>query len=174
MSKEVYIRAVVKLGAQDPDFREVISPMEARRMGRLLKRAVWCSSKALEEAGIAMPDAVITATDYGCMENSEAFLQGVLNPEEGAMSPTRFMQSTHNTIGSLIAIRLGCHGYNATYSHTGCSLRSALEDAMMQLQLGDVESARVGWYDERTPAMDARPLPGREQAVALVLSVNPK
>lgn len=174
MSKEVYIRAVVKLGTQDPDFREVISPMEARRMGRLLKRAVWCSSKALEEAGIAVPDAVITATDYGCMENSEAFLQGVLNPEEGAMSPTRFMQSTHNTIGSLIAIRLGCHGYNATYSHTGCSLRSALEDAMMQLQLGDIESALVGWYDERTPAMDARPLPGREQAVALVLSVNPK
>lgn len=174
MSKEVYIRAVVKLGAQDPDFREVISPLEARRMGRLLKRAVWCSSKALEEAGIAMPDAVITATDYGCMENSEAFLRGVLNPEEGAMSPTKFMQSTHNTIGSLIAIRLGCHGYNATYSHTGCSLRSALEDAIMQLQLGDIESALVGWYDERTPAMDAVSLPGREQAVALVLSVNPK
>jgi 3-oxoacyl-(acyl-carrier-protein) synthase len=174
MNREVYIRAVVKLGAQDPDFREVISPMEARRMGRLLKRAVWCSSKALQEAGIEMPDAVITATDYGCMENSESFLQGVLNPEEGAMSPTRFMQSTHNTIGSLIAIRLGCHGYNATYSHTGCSLRSALEDAMMQLQLGEIENALVGWYDERTSAMEAMRLPGTEHAVAVVLSVNPK
>ena len=174
MNREVYILAVVKLGVEDPDFREVISPMEARRMGRLLKRAVWCSSKALQEAGISMPDAVITATDYGCMENSEAFLQGVLHPEEGAMSPTKFMQSTHNTIGSLIAIRLGCHGYNATYSHTGCSLNSALEDAMMQLQLGDIESALVGWYDERTPAMDALPLPGTEHAVAIVLSVKPK
>ena len=61
MSREVYIRAVVKLGPQDPDFREVISPMEARRMGRLLKRAVWCSAKALQEAGLDMPDAVITA-----------------------------------------------------------------------------------------------------------------
>ena len=57
---------------------------------------------------------------------------------------------------------------------TTISLRSALEDAMMQLQLGDIESALVGWYDERTPAMDAMMLPGREQAVALVLSVNPK
>ena len=174
MSREVYIRAVVKLGPQDPDFREVISPMEARRMGRLLKRAVWCSAKALQEAGLDMPDAVITATDYGCMENSEVFLQGVLNPEEGAMSPTRFMQSTHNTIGSLIAIRLGCHGYNATYSHTGCSFRSALEDAMMQLQLGDIDSALVGWYDERTPAMEASRLPGTEHAVAIVLSIKPK
>jgi 3-oxoacyl-(acyl-carrier-protein) synthase len=108
------------------------------------------------------------------MENSEAFLQGVLNPEEGAMSPTRFMQSTHNTIGSLIAIRMHCHGYNATYSHTGCSFRSALEDAMMQLQLGDIDSALVGWYDERTPAMDSMRLPGTEHAVAVVLSVNPK
>lgn len=174
MSREVYIRAVVKLGAEDPDFREVITPMEARRMGRLFKRAVWCSSKALQEAQLEMPDAIITATDYGCMENSEAFLQGVLNPEEGAMSPTRFMQSTHNTIGSLIAIRMHCHGYNATYSHTGCSFRSALEDAMMQLQLGDIDSALVGWYDERTPAMDAMRLPGTEHAVVVVLSVNPK
>jgi len=174
MSREVYIRAVVKLGAEDPDFREFVTPMEARRMGRLFKRAVWCSYKALQEAGLDMPDAIITATDYGCMENSEAFLQGVLNPEEGAMSPTRFMQSTHNTIGSLIAIKMQCHGYNATYSHTGCSFRSALEDAMMQLQLGDIDSALVGWYDERTPAMDAMHLPGTEHAVAVVLSVNPK
>ena len=173
MMPEVYIKAVVKLGPQDPDFREVISPMEARRMGRLLKRALWCSAKALEQAGVAMPDAIITASDYGCMENSESFLKGVLGWEDAAMRPTHFMQSTHNTIGSLIAIRLGCHGYNATYSHTGCSLRSALDDAMMQLQLGDIETALVGWYDERTPAMDAAHLPGTEQAVAIVLSVKP-
>lgn len=53
------------------------------------------------------------------------------------------------------------HGYSATYSHTGCSFRSALEDAMMQLQLGDISSALVGWY-------------GTEHAAAIVLSVNPK
>ena len=55
------------------------------------------------------------------------------------------------------------HGYNATYSHTGCSFRSALEDAMMQLQLGDISSA-----------MDRMHLPGTEYAAAIVLSVNPK
>ncbi len=174
MSREVYLRAVIKLGADDPDFRELIPPMEARRMGRLLKRAVWCSCKALQEAGLDMPDAIITATDYGCMENSESFLTGVLHPENASMSPTKFMQSTHNTIGSIVAMRLGCHGYNATYSHTGCSFRSALEDAMMQLQLGDISSALVGWYDERTPAMERMHLPGTEHAAAIVLSVNPK
>ncbi len=172
MKPQVYIRSVVKLGAEDPDFRTVISPMEARRMGRLLKRAVWCSTEALRQAGISMPDAIITATDYGCMENSESFLRGVLEPQTYDMRPTHFMQSTHNTIGSLIATRLHCHGYNATYSHTGCSLQSALEDAMMQLQLGDIQTALVGWYDERTPAMDESHLPGGEHAVAIVLSTQ--
>lgn len=161
------------LGADDPDFREVIAPMEARRMGRLLKRAVWCSHKALQEAAVQMPDAIITASDYGCMENSEAFLEGVLEVEGAAMRPTNFMQSTHNTIGSVIATRLRCHGYNATYSHTGRSLLSALEDAMMQIRLGDIHTALVGWYDERTPRMDASRLPGAERAVALVLSDKP-
>lgn len=173
MSREVYIRAVVKLGHEDPDFREVISPMEARRMGRLLKRAVWCSAKALEEAGITMPDAIITATDYGCVENTESFLEGMLHPDQAPMRPVHFMQSTHNTIGSVIAIRLGCHGYNATYSHVGCSLQSALNDAMMQLQLGDIDTALVGWYDERTPLMDIHRLPGAEHAAAIVLSTKP-
>ena len=173
MNREVYIRAVVKLGHEDPDFREVISPLEARRMGRLLKRALWCSAKALKEAGVAMPDAIITATDYGCMENSESFLEGVLQMNDAPMRPVHFMQSTHNTISSVIAIHLGCHGYNATYSHTGTSLKSALNDAMMQLQLGDIETALVGWYDERTPQMDLHRLPGTEHAVALVLSTKP-
>lgn len=173
MNREVYIRAVVKLGPEDPDFREVITPLEARRMGRLLKRALWCSVKALGQAGVEMPDAIITATDYGCMENSEAFLEGVLQPDQAPMRPVHFMQSTHNTIGSLIAIRLGCHGYNATYSHTGISLQSALNDAMMQLQLGEIETALVGWYDERTPKMDINRLPGTEHAVAIVLSTKP-
>ena len=172
--RPVYLRALVSLGDEDPDFREVISPLEARRMGRLLKRAVWCSAKALKDAGIDLPDAVITATDYGCMENSEAFLGGVLDPEAGALSPTRFMQSTHNTIGSLVAIRLGCHGYNTTYSHAGNSLKSALDDAHLQIGLGDIDTALVGWYDERTPAMDASHLPGSRRAVALVLSAFPK
>lgn len=173
MRQKVYILSRVELGPEDPDFKEVVSPLEARRMGRLLKRAVWCSTKALQQAGVAVPDAVITATDYGCMENSEAFLEGVLEWEGAAMRPVHFMQSTHNTIGSLIAIRLGCHGYNATYSHAGYSFQSALRDALMQLRLGEAETVLVGWYDERTPRMDAAGLPGSAHALALVLSLHP-
>jgi len=164
MMRDVKILSIVSLGAEDPDFREVVSPIEGRRMGRILKRALWCSVKALEKAGLEKPDAIITATDYGCMENSELFLED--------RRPVHFMNSTHNTIGSVVAIKLGCHGYNTTYSHAGRSFLSALEDAYMQIGLGDIDTALVGWYDERTPKMDASGLPGHERAIAVVLCSN--
>lgn len=166
MMREVFVRSLVSLGPRDPDFRTVISPLEARRMGRLQKRALWCAMQALEQAGVAMPDAIITATDYGCMVNTEAFLAD--------RRPVHFMQSTHNTLGSVIAIRLGCHGYNATYSHTGRSFLSALEDAVLQIGLGEIDTALVGWYDELTDNMDASGLPGFQRAVAVVLSAKPQ
>ena len=167
MNREVYIRAVVKLGAEDPDFREVISPMEARRMGRLMKRAVWTSRQALEEAGLEMPDAVITATDFGSMSQSHSFLGALKQGGDATPRPTDFMQSTHNTIGSLIAIRLGCHGYNATYSHKGNSFQSALQDAWMQISLGDIDNALVGWFDEDFPATGST-----DHAVSVVLAAS--
>ena len=153
MMRKVYLHARYELkpGDPEPDFRSLFSVMEARRMGRLLKRAVWTASEALKEAGIDVPDAVIIGTDYGCIENSEAFLKALKGIDDAPMKPTHFMQSTHNTISSLIAIRLGAHGYNATYSHRGRSFESALRDAWMQISLGDIDTALVGWFDEMTP-----------------------
>jgi 3-oxoacyl-(acyl-carrier-protein) synthase len=153
------------LGTEDPDFRQLFSPLEARRMGRLLKRAVWTSRKALDAAGLEMPDAIITGTDFGSMNQSEAFLGALKQGGDATPRPTNFMQSTHNTIGSLIAIQLGCHGYNATYSHQGNSFRSALQDAWMQLSLGDIDTALAGWFDEAFP-----PVGSVDRAVSVVLS----
>ena len=167
MMRPVYIRSIVSLGAEDPDFRQLFSPLEARRMGRLLKRAVWTSRKALEEAGLEMPDAIVTGTDFGSMSQSEAFLGALKQGEEATPRPTNFMQSTHNTIGSLIAIQLGCHGYNATYSHRGNSFRSALKDAWMQISLGDAHTALVGWFDEAF-----QPVGSVDRAVSVVLTAS--
>ena len=89
---------------------------------------------------------------------------------DAPMKPTHFMQSTHNTISSLLAIRFKCHGYNATYSHRGASLESALMDAYMQIALGDIDNALVGWFDEKTQDLDAA-FPGvvEDRAVSMVL-----
>ena len=180
MMRKVYLhsRCELKPGDPEPDFRSLFSVMEARRMGRLLKRAVWTASEALKEAGIDVPDAVIIGTDYGCIENSESFLKALKGIDDAPMKPTHFMQSTHNTISSLIAIRLGAHGYNATYSHRGRSFESALRDAWMQIALGDIDTALVGWFDEMTPALAEslaqQGIDPKEHALAVVLSANPE
>jgi 3-oxoacyl-(acyl-carrier-protein) synthase len=125
--------------------------MESRRMGLILKSAILASMKALEEAGIEVPDAIITATPLGCLENSEYLLRQLRDEGEAMFSPTHFMQSTHNTIGSAIAIRTGCHGYNITYTQGDDSLRWAMADARRKIESGECRNVLVGLYEETTP-----------------------
>lgn len=134
----------------DPSFKEYISPIEARRMGKILKRALATSKEALKASGLNSVDAIITGTGYGCIENTEIFLDALSKEGEQMLSPTYFMQSTHNTISSLVAIQLKNHGYNVTYAHKGISFDSALQDAWLQMQLGKIHSALVGGHDEMT------------------------
>ena len=170
---EIYIKAAAMISAQkplcedwmhspeslgegialsaDPDFRKFLSPMEGRRMGHLMKRALATSMTGLETAGIPHPDAIVTGTGMGCLEHTGAFMDGISGRNGAVMKPTHFMQSTHNTLSSLIAIKTGSHCYNATYSHRGVSFESALEDAVTQMRLGRISNALVGCFDEITP-----------------------
>jgi len=140
-----YVRAV------DPDFKQFISAGDARRMGKLLKRALATSLSALQEGGIENPDAIITGTGFGSIENTELFLDALVREGEQLLKPTQFMQSTHNTASSLIGIHTKCHGYNSTYSQKGFSFDSALYDAWMQFRIGRIKSALVGGHDEMSP-----------------------
>lgn len=143
--EEAYARA------QEPDTRNLIIPSEARRMSKILKRTVSTAITALNESGIQHPDAIITGTGMGCMENSEKFLIDLSRFGESCLKPTLFMQSTHNTISSIIAIILKCHGYNNTYSHKGLSFESALYDAWLRIKEGTIRNALIGGHDEVTP-----------------------
>ncbi|GHT09328.1 hypothetical protein FACS189432_06270 [Bacteroidia bacterium] len=142
---EPYIRAI------DPDYKLYFEPNVARRLGKVLKRALLTSRQVMEATNITNPDAIITGTGLGCIENTESFLLALLLEGEEMLKPTHFMQSTHNTIGSLIAIDTRCRGYNSTYSHKGISFESALLDAFMQLKNGQIQTALVGAHDEMTP-----------------------
>ena len=134
----------------DPSFKEYVSPIEARRMGRILKRALATSKEALKAAGCDTVDAIMTGTGFGCIENTEFFLDALSNEGEQLLKPTYFMQSTHNTISSLVAIQTKNYNYNATYAHKGISFESALNDAWLQFRLGKIGSAMVGCHDEMT------------------------
>lgn len=136
----------------DPDFKTYIPPLEARRMGKILKRAIVTSMSALENSGCEKVDAIITGTGLGCIENTEFFLDALSRDGEQLLKPTYFMQSTHNTISSLVGIKMKCNGYNITYAHKELSFDSALYDAWLQLRLGMIDSALVGGHDEMTPS----------------------
>lgn len=136
----------------EPDFRKYLDPMVARRMSRIIKRAVISSVQAIEESGINMPDAVISGTGLGCVEDTEKFLDAMARNGEQCLQPTFFIQSTHNTISSQIAIRLKCHGYNNTHVHRGISFESALQETQLLFECGRIRTALVGGYDELTPA----------------------
>lgn len=133
----------------EPDYGKYIPPMAARRMGKLLKRAVATAVEAL--GGRTRPDAIITGTGLGCIANTEKFLSAMIENDEEFLQPTFFMQSTHNTISSQVALHLKCHGYNCTYSQRGTSFDSGLLDAFVQMRLGTIHSALVGGQEEMTP-----------------------
>lgn len=129
--------------AQDPAFRQWLNPMKSRRWDKLLKRAVVTAQEALRRGGVEHPDAIVTGTAMGCLESTSALLGALAREGEQVSQPTHFMQSTHNTIGSLIAIQTASHGYNATYSQRALSLDHALLDAALQLRQGRLSNALV-------------------------------
>lgn len=154
---EMKMIAKVEISSEDQlsGIRKYVKPLEARRMGKIMKSSLLSSLEALEQAGIAIPDAIITGTAYGCLENSERLLEQIKEEGEGMLKPTYFMQSTHNTIGSNIAIKTHCHGYNVTYTQEGHSLEWAIRDAELLLRSGKVKNVLVGCHDESTPLFNA-------------------
>ena len=97
-----------RLTAIEPDYSEWIDPKLLRRMSRIIKMGVASAMCTLKEASIEKPDAIITGTAYGCLEDTGIFLSKMITNKEQALNPTPFIQSTHNTIGSQIALLLQC------------------------------------------------------------------
>lgn len=136
------------LPAVDQDYKSVIKPMMLRRMSKAVKMSLFCSKMALKEADVQMPDAILVGTGQGCMQDTEKFMSNMLDSEEGLLSPTSFIQSTHNTVGGQIALDLKCKGHNLTFTQNSVSFESALIDTQLQLNDPEVENILVGGVDE--------------------------
>ncbi len=130
-----------------PDYKKYIIPSMIRRMSIGVKMGVVASSIALKEAGVEMPEAIVTGTGMGCTRDSEKFLTNILDNDEQFLTPTAFIQSTHNTVGAQVALGLGCKAYNVTYVHDASSFETSLIDAMMILDEGE-PNVLVGGIDE--------------------------
>jgi 3-oxoacyl-[acyl-carrier-protein] synthase II len=140
------------LPAVEPEYEQWLDPRQLRRMSRIIKMGITAGFMALREAKVNIPDGIITGTAYGCLEDTGVFLNKMVENREEALNPTPFIQSTHNTIGSQIAMLLQCQGYNQTYAHSAFSFESALLDAVMQLEDSPGQRLLIGAVDEITPA----------------------
>jgi len=134
----------------EPPYKEYINPKELRRMSKIIRNGIVAARISLDDSKLEMPDAIFTGTGLGYAIDTEKFLLSMIDNKETLLTPTSFIQSTHNTIGGSIAIGLGCHNYNMTYVHRGFSFETALQDAMMMLSADEIENALVGGFDEMT------------------------
>lgn len=153
LNNPIYYRNTPYAVAIDPDYKKHLSTMQYRRLGGVLKRAIITSREVIAKSGVKEIDAVIMGTGYGCVESTEKFLEAMIIEGEEFLKPTNFIQSTHNTISSQIAIDIGCNGYNNTYVHRGMSFDSALLDAFILFKIGQIRTALVGGHDEVTPKL---------------------
>ena len=155
LSKDHFLDDVTAIEAHllqilKPDYKEFVSPKVLRRMSKIVRMSVAAAMTAMTEANIEQPDAILTGTGMGCQADTEKFLNSVLNNNEELLTPTAFIQSTHNTIGGQIALMLQNNNYNLTYVNRGFSFESALLDSLLLLAEGEAKDVLLGGIDEIT------------------------
>lgn len=138
-----------RLTCVEPDYDDFIDPKLSRRMSRIIKMSVASALFCLKNSQIDKPEAIVTGTALGCLEDTGTFLTNMVEYDEEPLSPVAFVQATHNTIGAQIALLLKCNGYNNTFVNGGISFENALIDAVMLLEEGK-SKVLVGAMDEIT------------------------
>lgn len=154
--KYLYISGTSYVSADEPDYKEVITDANSRRrMGRLLKMAVWCGLKSLDGVPFERVAGIITSTGAGFMKDTISFGSSIFDREETLLNPSPFMQSTFNTASGYIALIRKIHAYNTTYVQQADGFAASLVDAAMLLDdAGEGNVALVGAFDEVTPEVD--------------------
>ena len=139
-----------------PDYSAFIPAMDRRRMSQVLKMAITCSIDCLEQAELNQPDGIIVGTSMGCCVHTKNFLDKILSANEGLLSPTSFIVSTHNTIAGQVSLLLKNHGYNMTHTQNSLSFEQALIDAMLSIENGSSNLLVAGADEEEDEIYNMR------------------
>lgn len=148
--ENIHHEEVPYMQCYEPNYKHFINPRQLRRMSRVLKMGVTAAGIALRDAAVDVPDAIITGTGLGMMQDTEKFLRGILDNNEKFSNPTSFIQSTYNTVGAHIALMLKCNKYNFTYVHGSISFENALLDSLMHISEHPEAKVLLGGLDEIT------------------------
>jgi len=117
-------------------------------MSKAVKMGIICAMEALQQIDRSELDGILVGSGKGCLIDSDRFLQSIAVQQEEFLSPTAFIQSTHNTVAGQIALLIKNTGYNMTYSQGRVSFESTVFDAYLQLVLNERKTLLVGAVDE--------------------------
>ncbi len=141
-----------KLDCVLPEFKDYINPIQLRRLSRMLRAGLSAAIICLRDSNNQQPDGIITSTGDGFLRDTNKFLNEIFEFNEKQLTPTYFMQGTHNALAGLVALTLKCKGYNNTYVTSGLAFETSLHDAMMQLNADPDKTFLLGALDERDDA----------------------
>jgi hypothetical protein len=113
-----------------PDYKNYISPASLRRLSPVLRMALT-AAKECQAAINEEIDSISVGTALGCLVDTEKFLVTFHTSTSDTLSPTAFIQSTHNTIAGQISLELKNHSYNMTHTQNSLSFEVALVDAIL-------------------------------------------
>ena len=129
-----------------PDYKEFIPRNSLRRLSPILRMGLTCAMECKKKIGKDF-DSIVVGTALGCLKDTEKFLNTFITTTSDFLSPTAFIQSTHNTIGGQISLGLGNHAYNMTHTQNNLSFEVSLIDAILCINDGK-ENVLVGAAEE--------------------------
>ena len=135
-----------------PDYKNYIPVAALRRLSTILRMGIT-ASKACQEKVPHEFDAISVGTALGCLTDTEKFLVTINTVSGDILSPTAFIQSTHNTISGQISLDLKNHAYNMTHTQNALSFEVALKDGLLCIDEGK-NSVLVGAADEAIPFLE--------------------
>ncbi|MEZ5195755.1 MAG: beta-ketoacyl synthase chain length factor [Bacteroidales bacterium] len=148
--KEMKTFEAGRLTVEEPRYSDFIGPVQLRRMSKIIKMGLTSALMCLNDAGLKKPDAIITATGLGAVEDTDKFLDNLTDDQESFLNPTPFIQSTHNAVAARIAIETACRNYNMTYVHKNAAFEHALLDAILKINSHEFQHILLGGTEEMT------------------------
>jgi 3-oxoacyl-[acyl-carrier-protein] synthase II len=136
-----------------PAYKDYIPANTIRRTSHILKMGISAGLMCLRKNPDQPVDAIIVGSAMGCFEDTDKFLRSIAENDERMLTPTSFIQSTHNTVAGQLALLEKCHGYNFTYVHQNLSFEYALLDALLLLKEAEAKNILVGGVDELIPPL---------------------
>ena len=135
-----------------PDYKNYIPVAALRRLSTILRMGITASKECQEKVPHEF-DAISVGTALGCLTDTEKFLVTINTVSGDILSPTAFIQSTHNTISGQISLDLKNHAYNMTHTQNALSFEVALKDGLLCIDEGK-KSVLVGAADEAIPFLE--------------------